>query len=57
MLVQMTASWAPGRGRRTLRAGEVVEVNAETAADLIRRGLALPVAAPVERATAPGQRG
>lgn len=54
MQIRFTTSYSPVKGQR-FEAGAVVEVDAEIAADLIQRGVALPVQAQAERAVAPGQ--
>lgn len=54
MQIRFLTRYSPVKGQR-FEAGAVVEVEAEIAADLIQRGIALPVQPPVEHAVAPGQ--
>lgn len=54
MLIRFTTRWSPVKGQR-FDVGAVVEVEPEVAADLIQRGVALPVQTQAEHAVAPGQ--
>jgi len=54
MQIRILTRYSPAKGQR-LDPGSVVEVEAEIAADLIQRGIALPVQTQAEHAVAPGQ--
>ena len=56
MMIRFATRWSPVKGQR-FDVGAVVEVEPEVAADLIQRGIALPVQTQAEHAVAPGQGG
>lgn len=54
MQIRFLTRYSPAKGQR-IEAGTVVEIEPEVAADLIQRGIALPVLTQAEHAVAPGQ--
>lgn len=56
MQIRFLTRYSPFKGQR-YDPGAVIEVEAEIAADLIQRGIALPVSTQAEHAVGPGQGG